>query len=198
MGYCAAHPADVEPRSCRCSRDPSTRRCIGLSNRAGSTPPWEANTDTGRRVKVYALTRAGRAQYARELESVGSPVIGGQRWWSEPSEAWRRDLLHARMGHREAAAAIADRRCRHVEGRARRGTACTSGRAGRGPGGDGQECPTRRGREALRAFGGVERTTRSRSETRGAPGRSTTRGRTCATDIRSLCQDTNLHRCRPR
>ena len=30
---------------------------------------WEANTDTSRRVKVYALTPAGRAQYAREVES---------------------------------------------------------------------------------------------------------------------------------
>lgn len=30
---------------------------------------WEANTDTGRRVKVYALTRAGRAQFTRELEA---------------------------------------------------------------------------------------------------------------------------------
>jgi PadR family transcriptional regulator PadR len=30
---------------------------------------WEANIDTSRRVKVYALTNAGRAQYAREVES---------------------------------------------------------------------------------------------------------------------------------
>ena len=30
---------------------------------------WEANTDTSRRVKVYALTTAGRAQYMREVES---------------------------------------------------------------------------------------------------------------------------------
>ena len=28
-----------------------------------------AETDTGRRAKVYSLTRAGRTQYARELES---------------------------------------------------------------------------------------------------------------------------------
>ena len=30
---------------------------------------WEANSDTSRRVKVYALTKDGRAQYAREVES---------------------------------------------------------------------------------------------------------------------------------
>ena len=30
---------------------------------------WEANTDTSRRVKVYALTRAGRAQFMREAEA---------------------------------------------------------------------------------------------------------------------------------
>ena len=28
-----------------------------------------ADSDTGRRAKVYSLTRAGRSQYARELES---------------------------------------------------------------------------------------------------------------------------------
>jgi transcriptional regulator len=32
---------------------------------------WEANTQTSRRVKIYALTRAGRAQFAREMESWG-------------------------------------------------------------------------------------------------------------------------------
>ena len=30
---------------------------------------WQANTDTSRRVKVYALTDAGRAQYTREVDS---------------------------------------------------------------------------------------------------------------------------------
>ena len=30
---------------------------------------WESNTDTSRRVKVYALTRTGRSQYAREVDS---------------------------------------------------------------------------------------------------------------------------------
>lgn len=30
---------------------------------------WEANTETSRRVKVYALTRAGRAQFTREAEA---------------------------------------------------------------------------------------------------------------------------------
>ena len=30
---------------------------------------WEANPQTSRRVKVYSLTKAGRAQYAREAEA---------------------------------------------------------------------------------------------------------------------------------
>jgi transcriptional regulator len=39
-----------------------------LEQQAWIAATW-SDTDTGRRAKVYALTRAGRAQLARELES---------------------------------------------------------------------------------------------------------------------------------